>query len=224
MSTRQGWPRRQPTLEAGPDLILRPFTALDVDALVEAHADEEMKRYVPTPDGGAYTRAHAERFALGVTTEMWAEESGCSFVIADTTTDELLGSVGVPHIDYATRQAMLGYWTAPWGRRRGAATAGLRAVSDWLLTEIGLHSIILYIDDANVGSVAVARAAGFTRLAEDAEFDVHGTLHVCGRWTLERSPEAMVCADPDWLTTKPIGNGDHTIIRPRGRMETSTLR
>lgn len=211
-----GWPRHQPTLAAGPGLCLRPFEARDVDDVHLAHQDEAMLKYVPVPQ--PYTRAKAERFALGVSAEMWAEESGCTFAIAETDTGRLLGSVGVPFMDHVDREAQVGYWVAPWGRRRGVATAGLRTLSDWLLTEVRAANILLHIEDENVASVAVARAAGYTRLESQVSTELFGEYRTFREWEQTAPREQRACAEPDWLDAHPTP-AKRSVPQPRGRME-----
>lgn len=197
MSTTLGWPLTQPTLAVGPGVCLRPFTAHDVDAIYDAHQDPEHLRWVPVRQ--PYTRESAERFALGVSTEMWAEESGCVFAIADPRTGDLLGSVGVPFIDHAAGQAEIGYWVVPAARGRGIATASLRAVSDWLFDTLGLTTLTLHIEPDNPASLAVARGAGFEQVPGDMTFDVLGHDRTFCEWRRERVV-SMVTAEPDWLS------------------------
>lgn len=226
MSGCSGWPRRQPVLEAGPHVHLRPFTVDDVEAVYLAHQDPDMVRFLPVVE--AYTRAKAERFALGVATEMWAEESGCAFALAENRTGTLLGSVGVPHIDYAAGQATVGYWVAPHGRGRGAATAGLRTLSEWLFTHIGLTSVLLLIEDANTASMAVARKAGFERQDDEITHEILGRPAVFTQWAQYRPAEPLLCADPGWLCEAPAApahlSRPRTVPQPRRTAETSPSR
>lgn len=193
------WPRHQPTLSVGEGLVLRPFEADDIDDLVLAHQDSDMLRYVPFPR--PYTRARAERFALGVSTEIWDEESGGTFAIADTETGRLVGSVGVPFMDHIDGEAQVGYWVAPWGRGRGIATAATRTISDWLFTTVHAANILLHIEEENVASVAVARAAGFTRGERELRMTNFDIPRVLREWERVAPREPRVCADPAWLTS-----------------------
>ena len=61
------------------------------------------------------------------------------------------------------QQAEIGYWVAPWARRRGVATAAVRAMSGWAFANAGVVRLELLTDWANVGSQRVALAAGFQR-------------------------------------------------------------
>lgn len=169
-----------------------------MDAIYQAHQDPIMVQYLPVI--GPYPRERAERFALGVAPEMWAEESGCAFAVADNDTGALLGSVGVPFIDYAAAQATVGYWVAPHGRGRGIATAGLMALSEWLFTHLGLASVLLLIEDHNAASVAVARKAGFEQQGSVVSYDFGERTLTFTHWVRYRPAEPVTCADPAWLS------------------------
>lgn len=192
-----GWPRTQPTLAVGPGLCLRPFVDADVDDILAAHQDGEHLRWIPVQQ--PYTRQKAERFALGVSAEMWAEESGCSFAIADTTTNALLGSVGVPFIDHSLKHAEVGYWVAPWARGRGVATASLRALSRWLLDEVELLTLTLHVQPENHASLAVARNAGYEQ-RQEVDMDVLGDVRTFVQFALD-AHQTLELAEPDWLST-----------------------
>ena len=210
MPVSPGWPRRQPTLAAGADLALRPFAPNDIDDIVLTHQDDEFLTHIPVIH--PYTRAKAERFALTVSTEMWAEEVGCAYAIANTHTNRLLGSVGVPHFDHETGQAHVGYWTAPWARRQGVASAGLRTISNWLLNEVGATRIVLHIEDDHTASVAVARAAGFVRATANVTYPVLNIERTFGEWTRTSAHEPLVCEDPAWITTSHLVADPDTVI------------
>src|SRR5262249_39239390 len=61
------------------------------------------------------------------------------------------------------RQSEIGYWVAPWARRRGVATAATRVLSDWAFDHRAVERLELLAAKENVGSQRVALAAGFTR-------------------------------------------------------------
>jgi RimJ/RimL family protein N-acetyltransferase len=84
-------------------------------------------------------------------------------VIADARSDELLGATGVHHVDWHNRRLETGYWIAPWARRRGIGTRGLRVLADWVLGPFGFGRIELVADVENVASQRLADAAGFER-------------------------------------------------------------
>ena len=57
----------------------------------------------------------------------------------------------------------IGYWVAPWARRRGVAGAALGLLSGWAIGHLGLERLQLKADLRNEASQAVAIRAGFRR-------------------------------------------------------------
>ncbi|HEX8632193.1 MAG TPA: GNAT family protein, partial [Catenuloplanes sp.] len=77
-------------------------------------------------------------------------------------TDRLLGGIGLDRVAPARQQAEVGYWVAPWARRRGVATAAVRTLSSWAFAG-ELRRLELVTDWENTASQRVALAAGFHR-------------------------------------------------------------
>ena len=101
------------------DVLLRPFVAADLDALVDGLNDDEIARFIPlVPE--PYTRADAEAWLERCDT-VWATGESCPFGIFDAATGELLGSIEVRH------GGMVGYWVAAGARGRGIASPGAQA-------------------------------------------------------------------------------------------------
>ena len=75
---------------------------------------------------------------------------------------ELVGACGVRHLDAGLLGPDIGYWTAPWGRRRGYAAEAARALADWAFGH-GVARVHLFTDVQNAASQAVAERAGFSR-------------------------------------------------------------
>src|SRR6476646_5750644 len=99
-------------------ITLRAFTADDIPAITAACQDPEIARWtamVPSP--------YTEEDARG-----WL---GCPFAVVDAGTGELLASAGFHQIEWDDRSLDVGYWTAPWARRRGVATRAVRLLSGW---------------------------------------------------------------------------------------------
>ncbi|HEU4424080.1 MAG TPA: GNAT family N-acetyltransferase, partial [Pilimelia sp.] len=72
------------------------------------------------------------------------------------------GSVGIGRIVPERGQAEIGYWVAPWARRRGVATAAATALANWAFAR-GHARLELLTEPENVASQRVALAAGFRR-------------------------------------------------------------
>ena len=106
-----------------------------------------------------YAATDADAF-IARTLEDWAAGRSAAFAIAAAGDQErLLGSITV-HAP-RERRAFVGYWVAPWARRRGVATRALRLVSRWAMREMGLVRLALYTLPGNVASQTVATRCGF---------------------------------------------------------------
>jgi len=137
-------------------VLLRPWAAGDADAVYRACQDPQIQRWtrVPTP----YPRELAQAF-VAESPQRWARGLA-SFAVVEVATGEVVGShglVGPPDEGVAE----IGYWTAPWGRRRGLTTAATRLVARWAFESLGLARLDWFAEAGNVASRRVAEAAGF---------------------------------------------------------------
>lgn len=146
-----------------PRLILREFRETDIDAITEACQDAEIDRYtmVPSP----YRRQDAERFVRAVCPGGRAAGTDAGFGVFERDTRTLVGAVGLHKIaqlgEPAGGSAGIGYWTAPWARRRGFTREAAAAVCRWGFTELGLALIRWEAIVGNDDSWEVARRIGF---------------------------------------------------------------
>ena len=143
-------------IEAG--LRIRPWRPADADAVYRACQDPIMHRWtnVPRP----YLPDHAESFVTAFTENSWATGSAAPFGVFDATTAEMLGSTGLIMINWARVEAEIGYWSAPWARGRGHATAAARAVARWALDALELTRLIWRAEVGNHASRMVAERIG----------------------------------------------------------------
>ncbi|WP_438872697.1 GNAT family N-acetyltransferase [Paractinoplanes pyxinae] len=144
----------------GTGVRLRAFRADDADALAAGFDDPLSRRFLP-PLPSPYTVAHAERY-IAEHVVATSGEGGALYAIADPQTDELLGGIGIDKVVPVRRQAEVGYWVGPWARRRGVATAALRALTTHALGH-GLDRLELLTHLDNPASQRVAMAAAFQR-------------------------------------------------------------
>ena len=130
--------------------VFQPPSPDDVDWITAACQDLDILRFtlVPRP----YTAEHARIFV-----EDWAGELRV-WTIRDERTDDGLGVVGVHHVREGV--ATIGYWVAPWARRRGAAVAAVRFVCNELATWSDVVSVRASIASTNEASRQVAQRAG----------------------------------------------------------------
>jgi RimJ/RimL family protein N-acetyltransferase len=143
-------------IEAG-SLVLRSFTAADVEWVHEVSQDAAVQHYVQVPS--PYLMEHARYFVEHIAMELGERGERAEFVVEDAETGERLGRVGLGMRGDGT--AEVGYWTAPAARGRGVAPAAVRAISRWGFAERGLDLIEWRAEVGNVASRRVAEKAGF---------------------------------------------------------------
>ena len=139
-------------------LLLRPPGRHDVDAITRACQDEDNQRWLtalPSP----YTREDAVRFVTEIAPQ--GREERRELVFAVEADGELIGMCGLHELTTGRLGPEIGYWVAPWGRRRGYAAEAARGLADWALAH-GAPRAHLFTDVDNAASQAVARRAGFT--------------------------------------------------------------
>lgn len=152
------WPDAQPTL-AGDGVLLRPWADSDADDVYRACQDPAIQRFttVPVP----YLREHAEVFVGPFQQKNWAERRGASFAVTDPSSGELLGACSLVGLDLDHLRSGAGYWTAPHARGRGVTARALRRPADWALLELGLHEVVVEVEEGNPASKRLAERAGF---------------------------------------------------------------
>lgn len=136
------------------ELVLRAFADSDVPDLVAAFADREIRRW----NSGSLGQGGAEAFLAA--RNDWSDAGHASWAVAQHD-GRLIGSVSVHKIDTDQRDAEIGYWIAPWARRRGHAVRAVSLATDFAFTTLRLHRVQLYHATENVASCRVATAAGF---------------------------------------------------------------
>jgi [ribosomal protein S5]-alanine N-acetyltransferase len=139
---------------------LRPWRDADVADLVAACRDPEIPRWtvVPSP----YSAPDARAFVAGQN-ERLSRGEAAPFAVVGAEGGEFLGSVEITLLDRRSGRGEIGYWVAPWARRRGVALRAVRLVSGWALSDLGLERLELLIEPENAPSQRVAEAAGFVR-------------------------------------------------------------
>jgi RimJ/RimL family protein N-acetyltransferase len=147
-------------------VTLRPPTLADVDWVYETLRDaDDISRWTRVPH--PYEREHALQW-IDQSAGGRAAGTDASFLLRDANEGTLLGAVGVHRIGAALEPwssflpSELGYWLARVARGRGAATRGVRLVTDWALATRGCPWVTLQLLDGNDASRGVAERAGFT--------------------------------------------------------------
>jgi RimJ/RimL family protein N-acetyltransferase len=95
--------------------------------------------------------------------ELWAQGEGRHFTIVEAGSDALLGGVNFHRIELGHRRAEIGFWLAPWARRRGIGSAAVKLACEWAFERWQLKRIEMTTLPDNAGSLALAAKVGFTR-------------------------------------------------------------
>ena len=132
---------------------LRSLSPVDADWITEACQDVETQRWTTVPR--PYTRAMAEEFIAGG----GAGLSTWAIVDAD---GQGLGMISIHELDDTSGDADVGYWVAPWARRRGVVTWAIGAVVDRVRSMPGAQAVTLQIAATNAASRGAAAKAGFS--------------------------------------------------------------
>jgi RimJ/RimL family protein N-acetyltransferase len=138
---------------------LRRWRPADAPRVHEACQDPEIGRWIPLIPV-PYSDADAEGFLAGAA-QRWDDGLEAGLAIVDPVTDDLLGALGLHAVEAGRWE--IGYWVAPWARRRGVATHAVRLASAWALRTYGLVRLALLTLEGNVASQGVAIASGFRR-------------------------------------------------------------
>lgn len=138
----------------------------DRPALVEAFADPVIRNFVRNyvVDSVEAAEEYVRRRA-----EEWKRDQRCSWAVAEPTTGELLGEVGLKELDLAAGTAEVAVWVHPSARGRGVATTAVGAAVRFGFGALGLSHIDYVHEPDNAASREVARKSGFTLLGPDGE-------------------------------------------------------
>jgi RimJ/RimL family protein N-acetyltransferase len=139
---------------------LRLRSDADLEPTVEACRDPAITEFTRVP--ADYDLAEAQRFAAE-SNEAAAAGERLSLVIADAEDDSFLGSMGIVAHDPEEGHCEIGYWLAPWGRGRGAATRALVLLCRWIFDELEIERIWIGVEPENTASQAVPERVGFSR-------------------------------------------------------------
>jgi len=136
------------------DLVLRPWTEDDVDAMVAGCNDPGVAHWIPTIPH-PYTREDALAFIRG---EVRPDHQA----LAIELDGRVVGGIGMGLNSHDYR-ATMGYWIAASGRGQGICTRALRLLSRHALDDLEVQRVDLVTDPDNVASQRVAEKVGFRR-------------------------------------------------------------
>jgi len=146
-----------------PPFALRPYRPGDVDELVRAARESvaTVGRWMPWCHAD-YVTAEAQEWIAHAAASV-ADRSAYELALVDATDDRLVGGVGLNQFNARNNFCNLGYWVRESRQRRGAATAGARALARFGFDRLALTRIEIVVQEGNVASAAVAQAIGARR-------------------------------------------------------------
>ncbi len=137
-------------------LLMRPFEEDDAENVLAASRDPEILRWMP------WASAQTMTTATDWCTTHSHPDPGRAINFAIVGGDGFAGSIGLGRTDWTDGRAEVGYWIAPWARRKGYAVEATRGIAAYAF-ERGMHRIELLAATEHVASQGVAVKAGFTR-------------------------------------------------------------
>ncbi|MDV9188872.1 GNAT family N-acetyltransferase [Streptomyces sp. SR27] len=165
-----------------PALVLRPWDVDDVGALVAAHRDSDLRRWLTTQVSG---EVDARRWIDGQR-QGWADGSRFGFAVLEDGGGGFGAAVG--HVSVRLREegsAEVGYWAAAEVRGRGLASRALEAAVEWVFAKelpVPVVRLDLFHAVGNHASCRVAERCGFgfeaVLPAQPPTFPTEGHLHV----------------------------------------------
>ncbi|HEX3784099.1 MAG TPA: GNAT family N-acetyltransferase [Pseudonocardiaceae bacterium] len=160
-------------------LLLRPFTADDVDDMYSYQGLDEVARYLYRP---ARTRERCAEIIAARRTPDW-DTDGASQTLAICRRDQpgVLGEVVVTLAGTQARQMEIGWVLHPNNERQGYATEAARALAVAAFDDLGAHRLYARLDVENSASVRLCERLGLRREAHLVEND----LTIDGRWGSE---------------------------------------
>ena len=147
---------------------LRELQPGDAEWIFRACQDAEIQRWTTVPR--PYTRGHAESFLKDRAGELAA------YAVIHARSDEPVGMAGIHHVRDGV--ASVGYWVAPWGRGRAAASDAVRVLRSIVARTTDAHTVRALIAETNAASRRTAERAGFTMTVPDSETCPDGACQV----------------------------------------------
>jgi len=132
---------------------IRLINPSDASWIYEACQDQQIQYWTTVPK--PYLMEHAESFANGNTKELKV------WVIEDNQSKPV-GLISIHGVDSAGN-AEIGYWVAPWGRGKNAATNAIALVEQYAKSMPEIKTVQATISDLNIASQKAALRAGLIK-------------------------------------------------------------
>lgn len=142
------------------NVVLRQFTADDAHLAISLGDDRYISLIGSLPERPTALQA---REWVQRQRERHPGGAGFSFAIAEASSNEAVGQIGLWLRELPAGRASVGYSVSPTHRGRGFASSALQALTTFAWTIPSLHRIELYIEPWNTASGGVAETAGYQR-------------------------------------------------------------
>ena len=141
-----------------PRLILRRAELSDAEAMYRNWASNpEVTRFLTWP---AYSSQDTARERLQIWQEGYASPEFYQWMIVPKALGETIGTISVTELDNRVEKAEIGYCIGSLWWNQGYTSEALRAVLDFLFTEVGFRRVAARHDTNNPHSGAVMRKCG----------------------------------------------------------------
>jgi RimJ/RimL family protein N-acetyltransferase len=147
------------------DVLVRPLTSGDTQALhraVRASIDS-LSHWLPWCHAD-YSEADAAEW-IAYSMRAWDARNGFPFGVFDRD-GELIGGVGLSHVDRTSNMANIGYWVSAPHCGKGVATTAARLAARIGFGQLGFTRLEIVVLTENLASHRVAMKLGATRESE----------------------------------------------------------
>ena len=147
-------------LEIGGERVkLRKLKLSDAQKIYENLQDKDVVKWtlnIPWP----YKKQDAEKWIRKSHYKI-RNKKEYVFGIVLKDSDELVGAISLMHIDWANKNAEIGYWLGKkyWGR--GFMTEATKLTLRFAFEKLGLHRVYAHLFEENIGSKRVLEKCGF---------------------------------------------------------------
>lgn len=138
-------------------LVLRPFTATDIDAVFRGLSRPEVIRHY----GVSFHSLEATQEQMDWYATLERDGTGRWWAICSVADNTFIGAIGLNNIMPAHRRGELGFWLMPAYWRKGYIAEALPLVTEHAFHTLGLHRIMAEVETENTASANVLRRAGF---------------------------------------------------------------